>query len=1077
MCNMKHTNMGIRTLATAIAVLLINIAAFAQKITSVQGTVVDENGEPLIGCTVQLKGGKVGTVTDLDGHFKIDVPEGSTIHVAYVGYKAQDIKAQKVMKVTMREDAKTLNEVVAIGYGSAKRSDLTGATASVTADDLETTSAATMDQMLQGRVAGLNLTSNSGAAGSSTSIQIRGVNSLSSTNEPIYVIDGAIVRSEAGADAFSNPLADLNPNDIESIEVLKDASATAIYGSQAANGVIIVNMKKGKEGAPKIGFKAQLGVESLAKKLDVMNLRQMASWINDVRAVAGYSPVEAFADPESLGKGTDWQDALFRNGFKQSYDLSVRGGSKTVSYSLSGGYMSQDGIVINNDFSRYSIRANIDIKAYKWLQIGATASMAHVDQNTGMSTWGIVNNALGQTPNINVKEADGSWGKSGYDNETNSYQPNPVAIASITTRDRLNNSGRANVYFTIKPWKWLNWRNEGTYDYNTNNLRYMLPAYDLGGTVRDYATHQSTKTYNQYTSLKSVATGDWKIRRHKIQLMLGMEMNSRYQDYLYAQRLGGSSTNVAVSSGDATRDSNAGYTTTTRFSSGFSRLMYNYSDRYLLTATIRRDGCSRFDRGQRWGWFPSAAVAWRVSEEPFFGSLSETINNLKLRFGFGIVGNANLADNTYQPNFNTLESNFGTSYLTANMPNYDGLTWEKTRSWNIGLDLGLLDGKIEFVIDAYYKKTYDLLLQTAQPLFTGTGLTGGASQQWANVGSMRNKGIEASLKARPVNKKNFKWESTLTYTLSDNEITELNTESGFIDKSLDFSTWSETVTRTAVGHSVSQYYGYQVLGRINTAADFLRDNGDGTSTVVAATPNYRVGTVVSNSDASSLKTSIGDFLYKDNNGDGVITADDRTFLGSALPKYTFSWNNTFKYKNWSLTVFTYGSVGGKVFNFTRRRLDEPSLIAGSSSNKFTRVCNYAKWAYVDGNSDNKNVWNVVVAPGADPAEPRIDNSHGNFNSRVSDRYVENASYLRIKNIVLGYKVPKNIAKKLYMSGLDLSLNVQNPWTITGYTGYDPEVGSQNGQYTMSGQGMLLYGVDTGKVPTPRSIIFNINATF
>lgn len=1055
---------------------LLPAAALAQGMVTVSGTVADSNGDPLIGCSVQLKGSGVGTVTDLDGHFKLQVPEGKTLIFSYIGYKTKELKAQKNMKVTLDDDTHVLNEVVAVGYGTMKRSDITGSVVSVKAEDLEQTSAATMDQMLQGRAAGLTMTSNSGAAGSSTSIQIRGVNSLNSSNEPVYVIDGSIVRSEAGQDTYSNPLDGLNPNDIESIEILKDASATAIYGAQAANGVIIVNMKKGKEGAPRISLKATAGFSNLPKKLDVMNLRQMGAYVTDLgisESSEGY-----LANPDVLGEGTDWQDAMFRTGVKQEYNLSVRGGAKNVNYSVSGGYYTEDGIIINNGFERFTLRTALDIKAYKWLDLGATVNISHTDQNTGMASWGVVGNALGMLPNIPVKNEDGTWGKAGYNSETNSWTPNPVAIASITTRDNKKSATRANFYFTLKPWKWLSWRNEVTYDVNTDNYRYLLPAYDLGGTRRDYATHEASKTYNQYMSLKSVATGNWKIKSHKLSLMLGYEMNDRYRDYLYGQRLGGSDDNLALVGGDGTQDSNDGWTTTERFVSFFGRLTYNWLDRYLLTATVRHDGSSRFARGQRWGTFPSAALAWRISEEPFFAPLLETVNSLKLRVGYGLVGNANLADNTYQPTFTNMISNFGTGYLTANMPNYDGLTWEKTHSWNIGLDLSLWDNRIEFIFDAYRKDTKDLLLQTALPWYTGTHITGGTSAQWANVGSMRNEGIELTLNATVINKKNFKWKTGLTYSLNKNEITALNSETGFIDKTLNFKTWGgETVTRTAVGHSVSQYYGYRVAGRINSAADFLRDNGDGTSTVIAATPNYRVGTVVSNASASALKTSIGDLLFKDLNGDGIIDSNDRDFLGSGLPKYTFGWNNTFTYKRWTLSIFMYGSVGNKVFNWQRRQMDEPSLLSGSVTNKFTRVSNYAKWAYRDGNSGNQNVWNVYVVEGADPSETRIDNNHGNYNSRVSDRYVEDADYLRIKNIVLSYSFPRSICKKLMLQSLKLSANVQNVYTFTGYTGYDPEVGSQNGQYSMSGQGMLMYGVDTGKVPTPRSFVFTLDATF
>ena len=1071
--------------------LLLPVSLRAQNTITASGKVVDDKGEPLIGCSVQQKDKPAnGTSVDLDGNFQLQVPAGSTLLFSFIGFTPQERKAATGMNVVLKEDTDLLEEVVVVGYGTMKRSDITGSTVSVKADDMQQTSAASMDQMLQGRAAGMQLTSNSGAAGGSSSVMIRGVNSLNSSNEPVYVIDGAIITSDAGSNIYSNPLAELNPNDVESIEILKDASATAIYGAQAANGVIIVNMKKGFDGTkPKVSFKAQAGFDQLPHKLPVMNLQQFAEWAREAnlqRATAKESNM--FANPATLGLGADWQDALFRTGLRQEYNLSVRGGTKGINYAVSSGYFSQEGIAINNDFNRLSMRGSIDAKAYKWLDLGATFSFTHTNRNTGMASWDVVPNALSDTPNNAVRNPDGSWAKSGFNGDTDTWQPNPVALAELTTRRNKISSLRANVYVNVKPWSWLSWKTEATYDTNTDNYLYMLPEYQLGenGATREYATHQTSKTYNLYWSAKSVATGNWKIKRfHKLSAMLGVELNHRYRDYLYGQRLGGSNTSTALSSGDSSRDDNAGYSTTKRYSSIFSRVTYNYKDRYLFTGTLRRDGSSLFNRGQRWGTFPSAALAWRVSEEPFWMMLQDkapfvaAINSFKLRVGYGLVGNANLTESTFMANFANLESNFGTSYKTANMPNYDNLTWEKTDSWNVGLDLSILDGRFELIVDGFWKNTRDLLMQTALPLYSGTSakITGSAEPQWANVGNMTNNGIEVTLNAHIINKKTFNWKTTVTFSSVKNTVTKLNSESGFIDKTLDYEGTGETITRTAVGYGISQFYGFQVAGRINSAADFLRDNGDGTSTVIAATPNYRVGTVVNNA-ANNLLTSVGDLLFKDRNGDGFIDDSDKTYLGNGLPKFTFGWNNTFTYKNISISAFFYGSVGNKVFNWTRRRMDDPSLSPGGAAwNKYTRTAHYARWAYYDGNSGNKDVWNVYVAPGADASIPRIDNLHNNYNSRVSDRYVEDASFLRIKNITITYSLPKSAVKKMHMQEFRISANIQNLWTFTGYTGYDPEVGSQNGQYSMTGQGMLMYGVDTGRVPSPRTIIFGVEVIF
>ncbi len=1072
--------------------LLVPLRLSAQDdVIVATGTVVDDSGEPLVGCSVKQKDGAAGATADLDGNFRVEVPKNAVLVFSYIGFKAQEHKAAADMHIVLLEDSKVIDEVVVVGYGTMKRSDITGSVVSVKAEDMQQTSSGTMDQMLQGRVAGMQLTSNSGAAGAGTSVQVRGVNSLNSSNEPIYVIDGAIVTSEPGSSVYSNPLTDLNPNDVESIEVLKDASATAIYGAQAANGVIIVTMKKGFEGsAPKVNFKTQVGWDMLPKTLDVMDLHQFAAWAREANLQRStVKESHMFANPSTLGNGADWQDALFRSGLRQEYNLSLRGGSKGVSYNLSSGYFSQDGITINNDFRRFTLRGAMDVKAYSWLDFGATFNLAQSNRNTGMASWDVVPNALGDTPNNAVRNPDGSWAKSGYNGDTDTWQPNPVAIAELTTRTNKISSARTNVYFTIKPWSWLNWKNEATFDGNIDNFRYMLPEYQLGenGATREYATHQASKAFNMYWSLKSVATGNWKINKvHKVSFMLGVEANSRYRDYLYGQRLGGSNTNLALSGGDASRDDNAGYSTTKRYSSIFGRATYNYKDRYMFTGTLRHDGSSLFERGQRWGTFPSAAVAWRVTEEDFWmmGAdrfpVMSAISQLKLRLGYGLVGNANLSESTFMANFSNLESNFGTSLKTANMPNYGKLTWETTDSWNVGLDLTLFENRVEFIFDAFVKTTRDLLMQTALPFYSGTStkVTGAAEPQWANVGNMTNKGIEFTLTAHVLNKKSLKWKTTLTYSLVRNKVTKLNSDTGFIDKTLDYEGSGETITRTAVGHGISQFYGFQVAGRINSASDFLSNNGDGTSTVIAATPNYRVGTVVSNASAGELLTSVGDLLFRDLNGDGIIDDNDKTFLGNGLPHFTFGWNNSFSYKRLSVSLFLYGSVGNKVFNWTRRRMDDPSLTPGGAAwNKYVRTGNYARWAYYDGNSGNTDIWNVYVAPGAEASIPRIDNQHSNYNSRVSDRYVEDASYLRIKNISLTYSIPKKYIEKAHLSDLRVSCNIQNVWTLTGYTGYDPEVGSQNGQYSMTGQGMLMYGVDTGRVPAPRSVIFGVEANF
>jgi TonB-linked SusC/RagA family outer membrane protein len=1050
-----------------------------EKIT-ITGTVTDENGEPLIGVSIQVKGTSKGTITDVNGKYTLSLSPGATISFSYVGMKPMQRKVTKggQLNVSMQNDAKMLDEVVAIGYGTMKRGDLTGSVVSVNAKAIEESMASTIDQALQGRAAGLQMTQNSGVPGGGTSIQIRGVNSLNSTNEPIYVVDGVIISGETGSNT-SNAIAGINPADIESIEILKDASATAIYGAQAANGVILISMKAGVSGKPRVNFQASAGVQELPNKIDMMDLRGYARHYNELYALLDASKVkDAFSHPETLGSGTDWQDEIFRKALLQNYNISVRGGTKTVTYNISGGYTGQDGICIGSDFERYTFRMATEIQATSKVRFGGTVNVSYTKQSTGMASWSIIPNALYQAPDVPVRDNGGNFtGPSDNDQEFLSSYSNPVALASLTQRNNEKGGVRANLFMKINPVKWLTYRTDFTADGSLDNYQYFLPQYELGWSKNPYSTNEHSKNYGLYWGWKNVLTMDKTFaRKHKVSWMLGHEMTSRKSDYLQGKRTHGDALLTDLDAGDAVYATNSGRGSKTTYLSFFSRLFYSYNNRYQMTATIRRDGTSNFAKGNQWGTFPSVALAWRVSEERFWRPLKDVINNLKFRVSYGEVGNSNVSSFAYQRMGNFVQSIWGNSIQTANIANPD-LTWESTRSWNAGLDLNLFNNRVEFIFDAYIKKTKDLLLQQDFPGYVGTTGTGAATAQWANIGSMQNKGFEFTLNTVNISNRDFQWRTNVTFSLNRNKVVAMNTENAFIDKTYQQSGETNVITRTAIGHPVSQFYGYKVIGRINTASDYLIDNGDGTSTVKIATPVLRTGDCVVNAgtDKGSLvkQVYIGDYIFEDVNNDGIIDEKDQTFLGSPLPKFTYGINNTFKYKNFDLSIFLYGSQGNKAMNYLSRRLKNPN----SSGNVHQEVNNYARLGYIDGNSANNNVWNICILPGANPSQPRMSVNDANDNDRISNRIVEDASFLRIQNIVFGYTLPKSWLRKLKIENARVYANIKNVYTFTGYSGYDPEIGSTQAQYSYSGQSMLMYGVDTGRCPSPRIYTFGIDLTF
>ena len=766
---MKCTNYCFKPLGLLFLLCLIPLWAFSQNIT-VKGVVKDATGESVIGASVVQKGTSNGIITDIDGNFTLNVPSNSTIVISFVGYKTQEIPVagKTQINVTMKEDTEMLDEVVVVGYGQMKRSDLTGSVVSVNDQAIKKSVPTSIDQVLQGRAAGVQIQANSGTPGASTSIRIRGINSLNATNQPIFVIDGVVVDS-ATDDENSNPLSSINPSDIVSMDVLKDASATAIYGSRASNGVIMITTKRGQAGEATVTYDGYAGWQEMPKQLDMLNLRQYAQHHNDRSALGLVEQSSSFVRPDLLGEGTNWQDELFSKAFMTSHNISVSGGNNKTTYAFSGGFLDQDGIALGSSFRRLSLRANIDTEIKSWLRGGVNFSFAESKQNVGTDNNTIMS-ALIQQPTVAVTSPDGS-----FDGPDDVWMPeNPVGLASIRTNNNRKTNFRFNTYLEANLLKGLTFKTELSADWNFNNYYYYQPDYQFGIKTSDTRTSRWTKTNTKYWSWRNILTyNNTFAEKHNINVMVGQEMSHSNWETQVGTATGFlSNTTPDLSAGDVTTSTTTGSRVVNSIASFFGRAFYSFDERYLLTATIRRDGSSKFAKGNKWGWFPAVALAWRTSQESFLRN-NAIINNLKLRAGWGATGNQNVSDYAYMALLSYKTTPWGTGVLTGNTANPD-LTWETTHSYNVGIDLGLFQNRIEVIADVYYKKTKNLLLQLPLPAYLGSSGQGAASNPWGNVGSLENKGIELTVNTTNITNKDFQWTSNLFYTHNLNKVLELD---------------------------------------------------------------------------------------------------------------------------------------------------------------------------------------------------------------------------------------------------------------------------------------------------------------
>ncbi len=1054
-----------KSMVMALLMLMLPLCLWAQKV-NVSGTVTDaSNGEAISFGTVQVKGTGDGTLTDIDGNYKISVNTGATLVFSYVGYKAQELKVTRggTLNVRLAVDNK-LDEVIVVGYGTMKRSDLTGSVSSIGEEQIKQGVNTSLEQAMQGRIAGVNVTQNSGAPGGGISVQIRGINSLSG-NEPLYVVDGIAMSGQTSSN--TSVLAGINPDDITNIEVLKDASATAIYGSRASNGVVLITTKRGQEGKASVDYHGYVGWQQIPSFLKVMDLPQYADFYNVRAQIQGWGTREDYKHPELLTKGTDWQDELFRTAFMQNHNVSVNGGTKDLHYNISGGYLDQDGVGIGSGFKRASFRANFDTNITSWLQIGTNVSYANTKQKITFTESNIISTALSQFPDVAPRNPDGTYGVPEV-NDFATYYSNPIFEANMKENKTNNYQLDYNAFANIMPVKGLSVRIEYGGNRGWGNTYYFVPQFSYGSIIVESQSTR-TKSLSKYNSFKQYATYDRDLwEGHHFQVMVGHEAQWGNWESLSGTRKNYISDALhSLNVGDASTSTNSGDDGTQwSIESYFGRLNYNMYDRYLLTATLRADGSSSFGPNNHWGWFPSAAVAWRINNESFMKNIG-WLSNLKLRLGWGHVGNQSSASYAYGAVMANTATAWGTGYYPGNFANLN-LKWESTNSWNLGLDFAALNNRIEFIVDAYHKKTDNLLMQASLPSYVINNDWMGMTAPWVNTGAIKNKGIEFTLNTVNISNKDWQWRTGATLSINRNELTKLNSEGSTISGTIS----SNTFTLSEIGGPVGRFYGYKVIGMFKNESDFYQKNDQGEFLLDASGNRVPVARPVDTEGnlqpIAQNSVWVGDYIFQDVNGDGKITEADRTYIGNPNPDFTFGLNNVIKYKDFELSFFLNGSVGGDIYNLVRQEHTDTQ----GYGNKMSDVANYARLGMYDPNGSAADVTNVYVTNASTASVQRISaaGTSLNDNNRVSDRFVEDGSYLRLKTLSLAWNLPKRWLNAAKLDWVQVYGNIQNLFTICGYDGYDPEIGAQ-------GQSVILQGIDNYRYPSQRIYTVGLKVKF
>jgi TonB-linked SusC/RagA family outer membrane protein len=1064
--------MGKATLTRVVLLLICTLSftiSFAQQ-RRITGTVRDDKGIPLVGATVTVRNTRVITTTDVNGAFNISLPQNENrLVISYVGMATQEISvgSNSAVNVSLVSTSASLTDVVVIGYGRSRKANLTTAQTGVSAQDIEKTVNTTLEQAIQGRAAGVYITQNSGQPGGGISVVIRGISTLNPNTQPLYVIDGVQIQNSDvsfGTSSTSNPLAGLNPADIEDIQILQGPSATAIYGSRATNGVILITTKRGKAGDFKINYIYQYSLQTPPKHLHVMNLREYAQMVKEYHAIAGGTTPGEFLDPSLLGEGTDWQDEVFNNAAMNKHQLSLSGGSNNTTYYFSGEYLNQEGVAEGSGFKRYGFRLNLDNKPREWATIGVNLSFNQTNENLTTTNYGdaqspLIANALRLTPQIPVKNLNGSWGGSDPVNGANQYAPvNPLALASLITNKNMRRQALGGFNIGLTLMKGLVFRSSLNGNVGNGLATYYTPTYNIDQWHYNTNASLQTGTYTSwYWNWNELLEYTRQIGKHNFTVMASHEAQESEWKALSAGRTGFLTNDIFdVNAGNPTSATNSGGTYPWSLESYLGRVTYNYDNRYLLNATFRSDGSPNFGEKKKWGNFPSVSAAWRVSQEKFFESLEiPFISELKLRYEIGLTGNPGTENGVY-PVLSTDATPWGAGFLTGNLidPRFQ---WEETKTNNYGLNLGLLKNRFTVEADYYEKHTDNLIMRASIPAYLGANTSPGAVQPpLTNFGSLKTKGWNLTFITTNIQTKNFRWESNLNLSHFKTEITALTTNSSFIERS---SWWMNNWTqRAAIDYAPWLFRGYIEEGLFQSLEEIGK----------SAVPVDNQG----NRRPIDVNTGIwvGDVKYKDMNGDGKITVDDMTNIGNPWPKLTGGFTNTFSYKGFDLSILITGVYGNDVYNYIAAEASNPNNIY-LSRNLFIKAMDYAKL------TTDANGKPALANPGTNV--PRMtSNTVANDNNfgKITNRFVEDGSYLKLKNISLSYNIPvKYLGYTKVIKGLRATLGAQNIYTLTHYKGYDPEIGAYVG--TGASGGNQAIGIDFGRYPLTPMYTATISVNF
>ena len=1004
--------------------------------STLNGQVLDaKTQEPIIGANVTIKGTTHEVSTNSDGRFSFVTGQKFpyTLIIRSITYKTQELIATGgALIIRLEENVSQLNDVVVVGYGTQRKSDVTGSLSSVPKENLNQPTAS-VDNLLRGSAPGVQVTQSSGSPGASASIRIRGGNSITGGNEPLYVIDGFPVYNDnaststgVGSGASVNALSSINPSDIESIEILKDASATAIYGSRGANGVVIVTTKKGKRGTNNVTYSAYYGKQKITKELSLLNGSEWAQLHDDIQVATGVTPSYTADQIAAFGAGTDWQAAAFRTAPVQNHELSISGGDDKSRYAISGNYFDQDGILLNTNYKRYSTRFNYDHEVSEKFKVGINLTSSYstslsAASNTGGNTLtspNIITNIISTAPVIALKNADGSYNTS---NPYSTTVSNPIQDLEIVKNQTLITRTLGNFYGEYKIIPGLTAKVSFGADLLNTKQNYYAPSNSANGYTSVGYAAVGSKTVNTWLNENTVTYDKSFNDEHFFNFLVG------YSTQFSKEEAATSGSKNFVTDATSYNSLQSGSQTITPTSDAYTwalnsylaRINYSYQHKYNVTISARADGSSRFGSGNKWGYFPSTGFSWNAGQEDFLKDV-KTISNLKLRLSAGITGNQEIGQyqslSTLSPVTYDFNGTLVTGFAATRLAN-EALKWEKTAQYDSGLDLGLLENRINLSFDVYYKKTNNLLLSVPIPLSTGFATS------LQNIGSLSNKGLELGITTDNIKGSKFTWKSSVVYSLNRNKVLSLGSLSSYFPVVSNSTLNVLQPVNVIVGQPLGTFWGYKTDGIFQTAAE------------VASSATLD----------SKANTKPGDQKYVDTNGDGVINSKDKVSLGNSQPKFTGSFTNTFGYNNFDLVVFLQGSYGGKIYNALKQQLDITNL----SQNSTTSVLD--RW----------------TSTNASDVTPRATSSPV---AQMSSRYIENGSYLRLKSLTLGYTFSQSNISKIHAKQLRVYIAAQNLFTWTKYTGYDPEVSSFE-------QSNVLQGIDYGAYPNYKTFLAGLSLTF